>query len=316
MQHPSGSAICTQSNDCGWDATPRNIGGVTTPAAHYVGKRSSTYPHWHIAYREANHSWHVINSNLTLFGDFGHGADGNALNPATGRVYFRPYNSKEIFSASPTSYPWSLLTTWPDSAPIQVFEGVTFWSGSFTGSSGSGLVLVWNSGATRIQMFDTGTLAWRSPITVSGASSTLHSVAVYSPVHNCAIVGGGDANPRNFWKLSSSGAVVQMPNSSADVSVGPARGGKLVCDPASGNFILVGETGVIQVLDPNANGGSGQWTTLGGSHAPPSAIYDTSSRATICWGVQADASHAYGVTVWASVNNAGSDPVMYAYRHK
>jgi hypothetical protein len=309
----SGSVICTQSNDCGWDPTSRNIGGVTGPSAHFQGKRSSSYPYVHVAYREQNHSWYVVNSNVSAFGTTGHGGDGNILNPATGVLYHRPYNDNTVYQASPTEYSWSTLSSF--GTYVQVFEGNCFWSGSMTGSAGSGAIVCWNSGNNRIQIYDLGNASWFPYISVSGSSNVYHSVASYSAVHNCAVFGGGNS-PDNvhWWRLNADRTVTAMPNSPFGVATDTGGNeGRIVCDPVSGTFIAIHESGAIAKLDPT---GSGTWTTLGGGHSPPDPFIYSNANHAFCWAVPADANHAFGVMVWACTDGTASTTKMFVYRHQ
>jgi hypothetical protein len=298
----SGAWLTGQSNDVGYDP----IRGL----AHYVGKRQNSFSHRHIYYREATHDW-VVGTNVSNVTS-GHGYDHQAVDPATGNVYFRPYGgdpSRTIYRASPQNLSsWSTLVDWPlNGGYVQVAIGMTWWSGNFTGLTSGGL-MVYNSGATngQIQIFDPVTNTWETPIAGFGGASTYHSAMTYSPVHNVAVLGGGNGNPRKVWRLNADRSVTPLRD--APSSYGPMVGGAgyLVNEPVTGYFLLVSTNGTMWELDPR---GAGTWTQLTGGAAPPAGV-SASSRGNICWAVP-----THGVVVFAGVDSSGADPQMWLYKH-
>ncbi len=299
----SGAWLTSQSNDVGYDPA-RGI-------AHYVGKRQNAYPHRHIYYEEATHEW-VVGTNVTG-SDPGHGYDQQTVDPLTGNVYFRPYGgnpSRTIRRASPNNLSdWNSIPDWPLDGYVQVAIAMAWWTGSFSGAS-QGALMVYNSGESggEIQIYDPASNSWESSITGFGGASTYHSAMTYSPIHNVAVFGGGNGNLRKIWRLNSDRSVTQLNDSPRGYgTLVNASAGYLVNEPVTGNFLLVGEDdGTMWELDPM---GSGSWTQLTGSAAPPSGVH-SSGRGNIAWAVP-----ALGVVVFAGVNQSGADPQMWIYKH-
>jgi hypothetical protein len=298
----SSAWLTGQSNDVGYDPVRGQ--------AHYVGKRQNSFSYRHIYYREASHDWVV---GATVSGvTVGHGYDHQAVDPATGYVYFRPYGgdpARTIYRASPQNLSsWSSFTDWPLSGGyVQVAVGMTWWSGNFAGLTRGGLI-VYNSGAIngQIQIFDPVTNTWETPIAGFGGVSTYHSALAYSPVLNVAVLGGGNDNPRKVWRLNADRSVTQLKD--APSAYGPLVGGAayLVNEPVTGNFLLVSKNGTMWELDPT---GAGTWIQLTGSAAPPSGVFDP-DRGNICW-----AAPTHGVVVFAGVDSTGTSPQMWLYKH-
>jgi len=299
----SGAWLTSQSNDVGYDPSRR--------IAHYVGKRQNSFSHRHIYYREATHDWVV---GTTVSGvTSGHGYDHQAVDPVTGYVYFRPYGanpSRAIYRASPSNLSsWSRIPDWPLDGYVQVALAMTWWSGSFSGVT-QGALVVYNSGASggEILIYDPASNGWETSISGFGGSSTYHSVMVYSPIHNVAVLGGGNGNSRQVWRLNPDRSVTQLKNAPRGYGVEVSGGGAgyIVNDPVTGNFLLVSKDGTMWELDPT---GSGTWTQLAGNAAPPSEVY-SAGRGNITWAVP-----TLGVVVFAGVGTSGTNPQMWLYKH-
>jgi hypothetical protein len=303
----SGNWLTSQSNDIGWDPIRRH--------AHFVGKAQGTNPYRHIYYRESEHDW-VVGVNVTGNAS-GHGYDHQAVDPFSGNIYFREYGQDEdrtIYRANPSDLAtWTPIADWPLGGYVQVALGMCFWSGSFSGAA-AGALLVYNSGENsgEIQVYDILAGAWDTRISGFGGTSTYHSAMVYSPVHNVAILGGGNDNPREVWRLNSDRSVTQLDDAPRDFGVqvpsSPGDNGYLTVDPVTGHILLLSTDGTFWELDPTASTGN-QWAQLTGNRAPPSNVY-SNARGTINWPVP-----EYGVTVWAGVSGSGTSPTMYIYKH-
>jgi len=162
--------------------------------------------------------------------------------------------------------PWSIATTYGQGYQ-QVAIGTALWTGSLAGAGSQGALIVYNGGEPngQIAMWNPLTNSWFADIRNFGGVSTYHGFIEYSPVHNVAVFGGGNNNPRKIWRLNADRTVTTFPDAPVDLGVQRAN---VVVDPVTGNFLVLGY-GQLWQFDPR---GSGTWTLQTGSRVPPSAV--------------------------------------------
>ena len=238
----------------------------------------------HARYVEASNLFELVNNNI---GIGGHGYDHTDINPYTGDLYHRHYGAygTKPLDVSRKRLGESSFARLPTINIEQIIiAGTCWWSGSFTGGSGLGAqggFAVYSrsdfsglpSNGT-ISIFDPISNSWRfnatgmSPnITNSATSGEYNQVMAYSAVKNVAVYGGGHANEKRVWKLSSNGTATELTNAPNGILVGIHKG-VLVEDPVSGNFLVLSGGNIFQ-LNPD---GAGTWTLQTGSRVPPSGV--------------------------------------------
>ncbi len=133
-----------------------------------------------------------------------------------------------------------------------------------------------------------------------------HTVLEYSAVKNVAVYGGGTgSNSTKLWRLSSNGTITSMPSVPAGKEVGIQQG-NLVCDPVTGNFLLLG-SGQLWELNPS---GAGTWTQQTGMRAPPSGVGDP----TVPEGVISCAIPDFGVVAYIT-QSQDRGGTFFIYKH-
>jgi hypothetical protein len=199
-----------------------------------------------------------------------------------------------------------LSTTWPVTAYVEVAVGTAWWSGTITGGDTNGTLLIYNCGAPsgQVLLWNPTSNTWFADIQGFGGNSTYHCVAEYSPVHNVAIFGGGNDNPRKVWRLNSNRTVTVLPDAPVDLGVQHAN---LSVDPVTGHFLVMGY-GQLWQLDPR---GSGSWTQQNGSRTPPSAVGNPGSP-DLDSVISAPISN-YGVVAYVTCRTKSCN--MYLYKH-
>lgn len=163
----------------------------------YLGKRDSVCCQYRLmVYDEADDSW-ALDSNLppgASANQNGHGYDHNALDPATGDHYWKPFNSTDV-------YKWS-AGTW-SSLPQMATE---FDAAALSWFPGLGLIY---ADCTLIRVYESGPNAWRN-IATGLAASQNHTVAEYNPTANVLIFGGGNCDDTAFRKMTSAEVITSI----------------------------------------------------------------------------------------------------------
>ncbi len=290
----------------------------------------------HLRYNAFTNTFSEAQTSPVVSG-IGHGYDHAAVNPTTGDLYHRLYNStgtaRKVLGAS--TFNESTIPAWYDegsSGYVQVAIGTCWWSGTFTGGTGGGAQgswMIFNSGFTggsgsgnatdgEATAYNplTNTWFWRSesmlPFSYNAGGGTVgatyHSVMEYSPQNNCAVYGGGGAAPFLIRRLNSDGTSSAMPAPPNTSGIGVYRG--ILCnDPATGNFLLLSDNNLWE-LNPT---GAGHWTLQTGSRVPPSG-FNPSATTGPPNGVIACPIPELGVVAYIQQTSAGGGS-FYLYKH-
>lgn len=244
------------ANEASWSQPYRRIEFVGQD--HYAGGTR------HLQYNETTNAWALVS---TFSENPSHGYDHNAVDPATGDVYYRGYTSWTIRRFAGATWDAAYTTAPPGvSGYAQSATGAGWWSGALTGVGARGCFLLFdNTSITgpRIYGYDPLSASW--PINIScgsGWTDTYHSLLSYSSVKNVAVFGGGNSNPRRLFRLNANATITELGSAPVDIGINSSR---LTCDPVSGNFIVFNATQVWE-LDPT---GSGTWTLQTGNRALP-----------------------------------------------
>jgi len=181
-----------------------------------------------ITYDAPTDTW---NMQVTPFHNRGHGYDGNAYDPNTGRFYFKSwYEGIKVLNGNS----WSSIPDAPwgeEAAPaLTYFPAANNGAGAllYVGSLGH---LAWFNGSRWIQI-DQGQ-TWGS----------YHNIAVYNPVHNVVWLGSGstagassNAN-RVTYKLDAQMNLTRMNDAPFDLQ-SSSSGAMQMADPNSGKFLI------------------------------------------------------------------------------
>ena len=271
----------------------------------------------HLRYLDATNGFSEPQASPVVPG-IGHGYDHNTVNPTTGDLYHRLYNSQSVARKALGASSFSNIPDWNAGGWIQVAIGSCWWSGSFAGGGAQGSLIIFNSGNAvnaptdgQITAYNPLTNAWffnqSSMAPNYGSGSTYHSVIEYSSVKNVAVYGGGNAAPNKLWRLNSDRTFTVMPDVPTGKAVGMQRG--IICaDPITGNFLLL-SAGELWELNPS---GSGTWTRQTGTRVPPAGVGipgPTNPQPVICSSID-----DYGVVAYIT-QPSQTGGTFFLYKH-
>jgi hypothetical protein len=234
--------------DCGDNILNYAAKGLWNPATreiHFIGKghlRSAR----HIVYSEAANRWSEEPLPSWAGGMYGlaHGYEHTTIDPATGNIYARLFNSTATYRWSRSTKQWSQLPTGPNPAVAAAIEWFP---------EAGGFLLV---GGGEVHLFSEATSSWRR-LAAGLVMGGYHNVASYNPVHKVAIVGGGN-DSRALYKVSSNGGVSRIADAPGAVGI---LSGVLTTDPGSGKVLLFTSSGTVHEYDIPSD----RWSTLSSS---------------------------------------------------
>lgn len=257
----------------------------------------------HVRYDEATNSFVFVGNIGT---PEGHGYDHTEVNPFNGDIYYKAYTygTGGKLWRKPFGGGWDSQF---QTVPIhqQVGIGCCWWKGPMSpkiGAQGAFMLADGDFGA--IAGYDPVANSWFTITSVPPVSAGYHGVMAYSAVHNCAVWGGGNAQPRRVFRVNANRTVSELASAPGNCELGIYAGG-LCCDPTSGNFLVLSGGNLFE-LNPT---GGGTWTQLSGSSVPPSEVNDPASTEDMIMCELPD----HGVI--AVISMSGSAGNMYLYRH-
>jgi len=266
--------------------------------AQYHGWGNMRY----VRYDAATNAWSFVNNIGTADG---HGYDHYEVNPTNGDIYYRAYGygtGQRIWRFQYGGPSWdNNLSTIP--IHLQVATGTCWWTGSMTPAhGGQGIFLICDGDFNNVAGYDPVGDSWFTSSGPSLSGSGYHTVMAYSPIHNCAVWGGGSGAPRQAWRVNSDRTITGLTSCPANCSIGIYKG-LFSCDPVSGNFLCLSGGNLFE-LDPT---GSGTWTQLTGSRVPP-AVFGSSGYHMIACEIP-----EHGVTAY--IRQATDTGWFYLYKH-
>lgn len=217
----------------------------------------------------------------------GHGYQHNTVDPATGDLYYRQFDSSTIrwFRRSPGS--WTTTAVAPNTSVAGGLE----WLPSI-GTLG-GLVLFL---APAVHLWDKANDAWTTVASGLGPS-TFSSIALRSVPHDLVLVGGGDGSA-GLWKIDATGRVTTCANCPIEFGIGQTI---TTTDPATGELLVIRSDSVAYRYSV----GSDAWSPLSLSGAPRFGAVDAGSN------IVAIPIPAYGVVMFLF----GGAAATWLYRH-
>ncbi|MFO1217470.1 MAG: hypothetical protein U1E89_03695 [Burkholderiaceae bacterium] len=217
-----------------------------------------------------------------------HGYEATTLDPATGNIYARKFNSTAVYKWTRSSKTWTQLPAAPNPAvavALQYFPEM------------GGVVLV---GGGEVHFYSESQAKWTT-LATGLAMGPYHNVASYNALYKAVILGGGN-DSSSLYKLTSSGALGVIAAAPAAVAVGTSL---FTVDPASGKHLLFSVSGGFFEYDVVSN----RWNTLSTSGVPilRSGSYAVDDRVAI-------AISTYGLIAFLVFDGSDSTK-MYLYRH-
>jgi hypothetical protein len=225
---------------------------------------------------------------LSYPGYLGHGYQHNAMDPATGDLYYRKYNSPEVYRLVRATGEWIRLAN----APNTEITGGLEWLPNI-GTQG-GLILFLGRSCHR---WDKASNTWSTPASGTLTGMTYHTAAVRSVPNNVVLFGGGNGG-RAMWKIGATGGAISCPAS--PIGYGIASSVTTAC-PVSGDLLVVESSSVVARFSV----GSNSWSQFSFSGGPSFGDISAGSH-TIAIPMA-----AYGVIMFIF----GNTPSAWLYKH-
>lgn len=286
-----------------WDS----ISGVLI----FVGWDYAPYSQATVVYKESQNDWDVLVGSPFSVSTEGHVYDQNAIDPATGELYYRPRLSTGTYRGK-----WNGSTvSWTGNAIASIANGCTSaitseeaigWTWD---ASRNGLVLFTDAGAGpgkegRSCFWAKGSSSWSVDGDVDGNVGPYHHVAEYDPVSEIVWMQGNFSN--DHWKNDK--GVVTKQSSTPPFSLGccGSSGAESTPDPVSGKFIVTKYSGSRQWYQYDVV--TDQWSSI--SHSMPPITGSTHGNVTVIGASLPD----HGVILYIDANGLGSQN-LYLYKH-
>lgn len=276
-----GDNIFNFSDKMTWDPNRRLV--------HFIGHGHLREQKF-ITYTEATNSWKLEPKPYwdctpgCPWGGVGHGYEHSALDPLTGNMYARVYNSTSIYKYTAATQAWSQIASAPNNTTVamalEYFPDI------------NGLVF---TGGGSIDIYSESTRSW-SELAGGLAMGPYHNVASYNPVHKIVLFGGGN-DSRDMYRLNTSRQIAKVANAPINVGI---QASVLTVDPVSGKHLLFGSNSGFYEYDVPTD----TWSQLNASAVPffPGILY-----------VVATPISTHGVIMFAKYD--GNNSKVYLYKH-
>jgi hypothetical protein len=278
-----------------WDAQR----GIAT----WIGKTANTSRYRRIEYNEKTNSWSE-SKNLhqeLIEAKFGHGYDGNAIDPETGDLYFRLTASNRpvnVYHWKKSTDSWTRIDA-PRPAPC--CEAIEWWNDRGLVYSDSLGVDLWDGSSWT-------KLASRGSVKDIG----YHSIGEYQPNGDVYVFGGGNAGGgKKLYKLDRENSLTVLPSAPFRLGSGATTQGILVQDPASDKFIAWQRGGPEWAeLDPLKESWRNLSVSSGDPNLPQDGTPNLSYPLTIAIPI-----HQYGVIMFVSQYPGMKSNGVWLYKH-
>ncbi len=261
----------------------------------FIGKRDGPNQYHWLVYDEATNTWSNNRPMWDTNAYSGHGYDHNAIDPATGTVYFRLFGGEQVYAWNGS---WSALSRWSQSTTV---------AGGLTWFPGVGLM--YNDGSRLLRY---GGSAWSQVAYFGGGS--YHDMSEYNSTANVLIVGSGNG-PSPMRKVDASLNVTIVADPPFNIGSSSTQG-VCISDPNSASLIAYqkGTTnwakydiqvdGWMPLAQSSGDGSSPQSGT-------PNLVGGDTGLAVI--GIPIP---RYGVMMFIQYRGSGSTPAdVWLYRH-
>lgn len=221
-------------------------------------------------------------------GYLGHGYQHNAMDPATGDLYFRKYNSSQVHRLNRATGAWSTIAP----APNTEITGGLEWLPNI-GTQG-GLILFLGTSCHR---WDKASNTWSTPASGTITGMTYHTVAVRSVTSNMVLFGGGNGG-RSMWKIGATGGATSCP--ACPIGFGVGSSVSTAC-PVSGELLVIDSSSSVASFSISSN----NWTQFSFTGGPSFGTVTSGSK------IIAIPMAAYGVIMFVF----GGAPSAWLYKH-
>lgn len=245
VNQQDGNTLTMWGNTGSWDSINQKI--------YFIGKRNSSNPHRMMVYTESTNTWTTDNSihaSLTS-NQSGHAYDGNAIDPATGDIYFRRYEDSghcddTVFKWTRSTDTWSILAN--TSNRIHCCEALEWWPGR-------GLVF---SDVYSVEIY--GGSSWSEIIDDDGTLSGIgyHSFGEVQPTADIYVFGGGNDGSTKLYRLEADNTLTTLGAAPFGLGNHETSQGILVYDPGSSYYIAWDQADAWRQFD----GANDSWSVL------------------------------------------------------
>ncbi len=263
-----------------------------TRELHFIGQGHGGRLLKHISYSEATNRWSIEAkpywdcSPMPDCYSLVHNYDQTTLDPRTGDLFARKFNSTQVYRWTRSTKTWTQLPAAPNPGVALALEYFPEMGGLLLLGAGQAHILrdngsTWQQLASGLQMGGYG------------------NIASYNPTHEIVIFGGGESS-RNLYKVNATGQVEAIAAAPAGMGVLSAL---LIWDPATSRHLALTSGGGFYEYDVASN----SWRNLDASTVPAS---QRSNR--VEWRAAIPVS-AYGIVLLLTFDFGNSR--IHAYRH-
>lgn len=245
-----------------------------------------------ISYTEASHRWQIEPKPPwdcapgCNFGSIGHAYHHSTINPATGDIYVRLYNSNAVHKYTKATNSWAQIASLP--VPLPVAAALEYFPEM------GGLVAV---GAGTVLFYRVSTGQW-SVVRTGLAMGPYHSVAYYNAANRVVLFGGGN-NSGDLYKIDAAGTVTKVRDAPISFGINVTIN---AVDPITGRLLVFRSSSAAYEYDPAGN----TWNQFNPGSAPFSGSNPVADT-------MATAISTHGVVMLVRFN--GDQSRTYLYKH-
>jgi hypothetical protein len=217
----------------------------------------------------------------------GHGYQHNTVDPVTGDLFYRQFDSNTIRWLRRSTGTWTTTAAAPNTSVAGGLEWLP------TIGNQGGLVLFL---APAVHLWDKATGVWRTAANALGPS-TYSSIALRSVPHGVVLIGGGDGSSA-LWKIDGAGRVTACARCPIEFGIGQTI---TTAEPVTGELLVIRSDSVAFRYAV----GTDAWSPLSLIGAPRFGVVDAGSD------VVAIPIAAYGVVMFLF----GKAPAVWLYKH-
>ena len=290
----NGHHILEYADKATWDPTSKQV--LYIGQGHYEIQKFITY-------NEATNTWTVQpkpfwDCSASGGGCIGHGFQHNAINPNGREFYYRQYGSTKFFKYNIDSKSWNAISNSSlDNLVqyVQVSGGVEYFPAPV-----NKLIFVNGELNSTANIYSSDGSSWsRVGATGQYAVGNYSTIAVYNPVAQSMLIGGGNVNPRKLYKINNALQVTPLGNAPINIDVSTSI---VTVDPVSGDYLVFANGG--QFYKYNIT--SDSWIQLNAGSVP--FLVGGS-----VFGVVAAPINSHGVVMFIQYNFGNSK--VFLYKH-
>ena len=251
----------------------------------------------HIKYDDATDAWSKTLASPVGDGEAGHGNDQNAVNPATGDQYRRPYGSNTVLVYDYSGDSWSSIGSSIPGSPPNACSSITWHDarGTLVSVEPERGIHEWN-GSSWSTLYSGGSIP-------NMPSNGICAYSAYDATNARLLFGVEDNGVDYFNALNSNGTLSSL--TAPPISIDVFASDTVVVDPVTGDLIAAGTGTTWHYFDA----GSDTWQTLTGM--PTVGPSGVAGHYTVSAGIP-----DYGVVgILDCDSNACGNPRFIIYKH-